>query len=309
MDDVFDEAPRADKAKLKALSARSDAKGLWQLGTHLAALVLSGLFVTWAIGSLWMVPALCLHGLLLTFLFAPLHETVHRTAFKSRWLNDVVAKLCGFLLLLPAEYFRAFHFTHHRYTQDPARDPELAVPKPASLGAYLLLMSGLPYWRERTTTILRQALGDVTSDFIAPQKRAEIRREARLYVACYAAAIAASLATGSPAILVYWLIPALLGQPALRAYLLAEHGGCPLIPDMLRNSRTTRSNALVRRLAWNMPYHAEHHAYPALPFHALPQAHAVLKERIAVKASGYTAVHAELLRARRSRADALPNQG
>jgi fatty acid desaturase len=44
-----------------------------------------------------------------------------------------------------------------------------------------------------------------------------------------------------------------------------------------------------------MPYHAEHHAYPALPFHALPKAHALLKARIAVQAPGYIAVHREII--------------
>ena len=90
-------------------------------------------------------------------------------------------------------------------------------------------------------------------------------------------------------------VPAVLGQPALRLYLLAEHTGCPFVPDMLRNSRTTRSNWLARRLAWNMPYHAEHHAYPALPFHALPAAHNLLKDRIEVQASGYAAAHRDIL--------------
>ena len=60
---------------------------------------------------------------------------------------------------------------------------------------------------------------------------------------------------------------------------------------MLENSRTTRSLAPIRRLAWNMPYHAEHHAYPALPFHALPAAHRILRARIAVQ----VAVHREIL--------------
>ena len=64
---------------------------------------------------------------------------------------------------------------------------------------------------------------------------------------------------------------------------------------MLENSRTTRSLAPIRRLAWNMPYHAEHHACPALPFHALPAAHRLLQARIAVQAPGYVAVHREIL--------------
>ena len=52
------------------------------------------------------------------------------------------------------------------------------------------------------------------------------------------------------------LARAFLGQPALRLYLLAEHTGCPAVPDMLANSRTVLTNAVVRWLAWNMPFHA-----------------------------------------------------
>lgn len=31
-----------------------------------------------------------------------------------------------------------------------------------------------------------------------------------------------------------------------------------------------------RKLAWNMPYHAEHHAWPSVPFHFLPFVHKLL---------------------------------
>jgi fatty acid desaturase len=76
---------------------------------------------------------------------------------------------------------------------------------------------------------------------------------------------------------------------------------------MLENSRTTCSLAPIRRLAWNMPYHAEHHACPALPFHALPAAHQLLQARITVQAAGYVAVHREILAGLR-RGDAAPGQ-
>jgi fatty acid desaturase len=72
-----------------------------------------------------------------------------------------------------------------------------------------------------------------------------------------------------------------------------------MVPDMLKNSRTTTTNWPLRRLAWNMPYHAEHHAYPALPFHALPAAHRALAPRIAVQAPGYIAVHRDIIGAYR----------
>ena len=283
-------AAPGERQRLLRLAERSDRQGLAQLALHLCALLASAAAVLAAGGTPWLPPALLLHGILLVFLFAPLHEAVHRTAFRSRWLNDGVAQACGAVLILPPAYFRAFHFTHHRHTQDPARDPELSTPKPSSWAAYLWHVSGLPYWRERIATSLRHARGRVAEPFIAPHARPQIVGEARRLLGLYALLALTSVLAGSDLLLWLWVLPALLGQPFLRLYLLAEHTLCPLVPEMLRNSRTTRSTALVRRLAWNMPYHAEHHAHPALPFHALPAAHELLKDRIAVEADGYVAV-------------------
>jgi fatty acid desaturase len=126
-------------------------------------------------------------------------------------------------------------------------------------------------------------------------------REARVLLGIYATVVAVSLATGSWLAVEYWVLPALLGQPFLRLFLLAEHTGCPLVPDQLRNARTTRSNPLVRRLAWNMPYHAEHHTFPALPFHALPAAHALLRDKIAEQATGYLAAQGRIVATLRGR--------
>ena len=303
MDEVFVSEPVIDKAALKALSRRSDTRGLAQLCGHLVLLAATGAAVAGTQGTLWLAPALVVHGVVLIFLFSPLHECVHRTAFESRALNDAVAWLCGAVMLLPPTYFRAFHFAHHRHTQDSERDPELALLRPDDLGRYLLRVSGLPYWRERVSTLLRHALtGRVAQPFIAPRLVPAVVREARLLLLFYTGIAAVSLALESRAALTYWIVPVVLGQPALRLYLLAEHTGCPFVADMLRNSRTTRSNRLVRRLAWNMPYHAEHHAYPALPFHALPAAHELLKDRIETQATGYWAAHRDILRYIRGRA-------
>ena len=107
-----------------------------------------------------------------------------------------------------------------------------------------------------------------------------------------------TIGTGSIAPWTYWILPALAGQPFLRLYLLAEHTGCPLVPDMLANSRTTLTNGAVRFLAWNMPYHAEHHAFPSVPFHALPSLHKDLIADLSVTAPGYVSVIRQLLRAR-----------
>ena len=293
MDESFSQA--IDRAGLKALSQRSDLKGGVPLLGHLIALSTTGLLVATSLGSTWVVPAMIGHGILLSFLFAPLHETIHRTAFKTRWLNDAVARLCGAVLLLPPTYFRAFHFAHHRYTQDPARDPELSPPKPRDLPAYLLHISGLPYWRAQITGLFRHAMGRVEEPFIPASQRQAVTREARAYIAFYGALLAISVTLQSAAAVWFWAIPVALGQPFLRLYLLTEHTGCPLVPDMFENTRTTRTAWPLRALAWNMPFHVEHHAYPGIPFHALPQAHERLKPRIAVLADGYVSVQREIL--------------
>ena len=281
---------------LSALVERSDRKGIAHLALHLLVIATAGAIYAGAFGTAWTLPAAWLYGTCLVFLFAPLHETVHFTAFRSRWINHAVAAVCGWILVLPPRYFRAFHLEHHRHTQDPERDPELAIAPPATWRQYLRRMSGLQYWVSQVRTTLAHAIGTVTESYVAPSERAGLVREARLYLASYAAVAAVSVATGSAAMLWCWLVPVVLGQPMLRLYLLAEHTGCPLVANMLENSRTVHTNPIVRLLAWNMPYHAEHHAYAAIPFHALPQAHAVLAASITEQPRGYTSVHRRLIR-------------
>ncbi|WP_303977449.1 fatty acid desaturase [Dongia mobilis] len=286
----IDKAP-GDTVAIRPLLERSDRPGLVHLAGHLALLVITGLLIAKSGNSLWMWPAMFLHGAVLVFLFAPLHETIHRTAFATRALNDGVAFVIGLLLVLPREYFRAFHFAHHRHTQDPLKDPELAMPRPVTRREWLLYTSGLTYWRFRLSGLMTRALGRVEEDFYGnDQQRQKVVRESRLILGLIAAILVLSLTFRSDIAFRYWIIPALLGQPLLRLYLLAEHWGCALMPaDMLARTRTTYTNAFMYFLVWNMPYHAEHHAYPAVPFHALPKANALLRDRLVVTSPGYLA--------------------
>ncbi len=292
--------PRAlvDAAELRALRQRIDGEGLRRLAAHAGLLVATGGLILVARGGGWVLPLVLVHGVVLSFLFAPLHESIHYTAFRRRRLNEAAANLCGFLLLLPPRYFRAFHFEHHLFTQDPARDPELIAAKPRNLAAYVLHVSGLPYWRERITTTLRHAFGqEHPLPFIPKALRPKIEREAFRFVSLYVLlSFVAALAGWLDELVWLWLVPALVGQPALRLFLLAEHTGCPKVPEMLANSRTTLTNRYVRWLTWNMPYHAEHHAFPWLPFHSLPAVHDSIRGHIKVTTAGYVAATNEILR-------------
>ena len=278
--------PRED---LHALMARSNAPALVRAVWHVSVLVLTGALVWTLRSTFWVVPLLVAHSYVLAFLFCAFHESAHRTAFRTRWLNAALGTLAGFLIFWPYRNYRVFHWEHHRYTQDRARDPELYFPKPVSVATYLFVLTGVPNFIRRIGDILRLAAGRADRPWIAPADRWPLIVEARAYLATYVLAAAGSVVVGTPFALLVWILPLLIGQVFLRPYLLAEHTGCAFTRDCLDNTRTTLTLALVRLFAWNMPYHAEHHAYPAVPFHALPRLHDRVRGRIANLEPGYLA--------------------
>lgn len=133
--------PTEEKLRLTTLS---NTKGLAHLAGHLGLIViLGGLIATGVPGwPLLLVP----QGIVLIFLFTLEHECTHRTPFATPALNDVVGRACGFVLLLPFEWFRYFHLAHHRWTNLPGKDPELDGAQPETWRQWLWHVSGLPYW-------------------------------------------------------------------------------------------------------------------------------------------------------------------
>lgn len=285
-----------DKRFLKGLSVRSDAKGLVRLAGHLALIGATSLAV-WLASSTWLAwPAMFAQGMALVFLFCALHETVHRTAFASLWLNGIVAHVAGFIVVLPPAWFRAFHLAHHRHTQIPGEDPELDDKRVDTWPRYLWHVSGLKYWTSALGGLATHALGNVPERYVAPGLGPRVIVEARWFVAGYALLAAGSVLLGTDALLRYWILPVLLAQPVLRLYLLAEHGLCPFIGDPFSNTRTTFTTRFVRFLAWNMPYHTEHHAFMGVPFHALPAVHNRFRIRLENTSDGYAAFNLRYLR-------------
>lgn len=262
------------------LTTLSNAAGLLHLAGHLAAIAATSTLILAT--PLWPL-ALPVQGILLVFLFTLEHEATHRTPFANARLNDWVGRACGMVLILPFEWFRYFHLAHHRHTNLPGLDPELDGPKPEGLRAWLIHVSGLPYWRAELMLLAQLCLGRAEARYLPQRAKPRMVAEARVMAVLYLAVIVAA-----PRLALWlWAIPVLLGQPFLRLYLLAEHGDCPFVANMLENTRTTLTNAVVRFLAWNMPYHVEHHTYPAVPFHRLPDLHRAIRAHLKVTAQGY----------------------
>lgn len=276
------------------LTALSDAQGLTHLAAHWGAICLCGVWIFYHMPG-WQA-VMVIQGILLVFLFTLLHETSHKTPFKSGWINELVGHVCGLILFLPATWFRYFHLAHHRFTQIPGKDPELDVPKPTKWGQYILHISGIPVWISHAKTLMQNAMRKQSQTFVPEARRTRIRTEAIVYVAIYAALLGASLWFSSTVLIYIWLLPMVLGQPFLRLYLLAEHGRCPTVSNMFENTRTTLTNSLVRAIAWNMPYHTEHHSYPSVPFHKLPELHQLTRPYLLVTSPGYTAFNQAYIR-------------
>jgi fatty acid desaturase len=267
------------------LTARSDRAGLAHLAGHTGLIAALGALIASGSPGWWLL--LPLQGIAIIFLFTLEHEATHKTPFASDRINEWVGRIAGFLILLPFEWFRYFHLAHHRFTNDPDHDPELGAEKPPTWGAWVRHVSGIPYWVSQTKLMIRLVRGTERAPYLPESALGRMQRQARLMAGLYA--LAALSLFWTPVLFWVWLLPAVLGQPFLRLYLLAEHGDCPQVADMFLNTRTTFTTRIVRFLAWNMPYHTEHHAYPAVPFHRLPDLHALMKDNLAVTADGYTA--------------------
>jgi fatty acid desaturase len=285
-------------AELRALSVRSNLPGIIRAASHFGAIGIFGALI-WhvasAYGLLWALPLVVVQGYFVAFLFMVVHETAHKTAFRSRALNLVLGHLSSFAIGLPYEYYCLFHWDHHRYTQDPERDPELLVgPLPASDTELALAYSGLRQVAFRIGLMLRHALtGNATAPWIPESKRHIVVKEARLYVAGYVVLLLGSFVLHTALLLWIWIVPLIVGQLFLRPCLYAEHTGCERTRSAFQNTRTTYTGRVMKWFAWNMPYHVEHHAYPSIPFHALPKLNQIIDGRIVFRGRGYLAVTRE----------------
>ena len=283
---------------LRTMALRSDLRGAVQVGVHLACVAATA-FLVWLALPHWylLIPAMVLYGLTLVAMFAPMHECVHRTAFASPTANAVVGWIAGVVSFYNATFYRYYHAWHHRYTQDPARDPELMYPRATSRRAYVRELSAVQFWYRRAIDYSSLALGRTEGlPFVPANARRSIAISMSAQLAIYLALLA-SIAMGYTAALYFWLLPSLLAMPLLRAYLITEHTLCSQDQNGLSNTRTTLTWSPVRIIMWNMPYHAEHHLFPSVPFHRLPALHLKIRDRIVHVAPSYVATNRAIFRA------------
>jgi fatty acid desaturase len=267
--------------RLRVLSERSDGPGLLHLASHLGALVASSYCLLSSAGTWWCIAPFIIQGILLNFLYAPEHECDHFTAFRSRWLNVWVGRVCGFLTFFPNDYHRWSHYAHHRNTQDWDKDTELlARARVDSPARYLLALTGIANIVGRCTSLWRHALRGANLWYATPRQNRAVTSSARWHLALYLLIAMHAWWIGS-----WWPVYLWLGPwAALRWHYwvqgLVEHGGLTHAPNTLFNTRTFSTNWCMHLLNWNMTYHSAHHTFPAVPFHRLPALHAEIEQQL-----------------------------
>ena len=322
---MVDTVARAQRLDLEGLQpytqvAKTNIHGLLYLAGHLSTLVLTGYAVFATLGTWWVIPTMIVHGFVMAFLFAPVHECAHSTPFRNRRLNEAVFKLLCFIYLVPPTAFRFGHLAHHRHTQVRGHDPDMVLPERATIFDYLWYVTAIPFFRRSFMWLVVHATGRMSShsttetassdsQFIPKGHFAAAYRDARVFLALYASVALVSVASGSWLALWLWILPRFVGEPFMRWIRIAEHAECDEGPDLTRNTRTTRAPAWLRTLFWNMNFHAEHHLFPNVPFHALPRLHAAVATRLHPIGESYFAVHATVLDKLFHRTGVTWNQG
>ncbi|MFK7765426.1 MAG: fatty acid desaturase [Roseobacter sp.] len=250
---------------MRALMQRSDLRGGVQFASHVGAITLSGtaLWMLW--GTWWAVPFFMIHGILINFLYAAQHELSHGTVFKTKWLNEWLGRVIGFLMIFPRDFDKIQHWAHHQHTQNWEKDGEL-VREPYTLRSYLLWFWRPTYWLSRVTRIMRFCRGIVIEPYIRDGEHSKVILEARIHTTLYGTIALLSVIFGSWAAMILWIAPMLVTKPVHQMQNTIEHLGLSHADDILENTRSTKTNALMRWLCWQMPYHTAHHTFPSVPF-------------------------------------------
>ncbi len=277
MDVSFDRRKILTPVRLRELAQRSDWWGWAQALSHFGAIVLTGVMMSQLWDSWLIMPVFIAHGVLINFLYAGQHELSHGTPFQTRKVNEAFGRLIGFLMIYPRDFDQIQHFAHHTHTSDWEKDGELAR-EPYSLSSYLSWTLGFSYWFTRIARIIRLVRGVVVEPYIRPDQHDKVIFEGRVHFALYALLAIVSVALQSWALILYWIAPMMLTKVVHQMQNTIEHLGLEHSNDIMTNTRSTATNAVMRWMCWQMQYHTAHHMFPSVPFWKLKELNAAIEE-------------------------------
>lgn len=271
------------RAKMRALLERKDGPAIRDTCILLAALLLTGGCTIALWGTAWaIIPYLMYAVLYGTSSDSRWHECSHGTAFKSDRLNNIVYEFASFMVMRESTLWRWSHTRHHSDTIIVGRDPEIQVSRPPNLLQHALSLVAIGAYRSHYASIIRHAAGMMTDDektFVPKSEFPKIYRTARIYLAIYLCIVASAVLLQTWIPIFLCLLPQFFGTWLMIVHNSTQHAGlAENVLDHRLNCRTVYMNPISRFIYWNMNYHVEHHMFPLVPYHALPQLHALIKD-------------------------------
>jgi fatty acid desaturase len=213
---------------------------------------------------LYLLAAASLHGI---SLFT--HEAVHGSLARNKRLNAVLGALCAMPVLQNFSAYRVLHLNHHQHLGE-AGDPDHYANYTrwtwmVFIMNWLRLLVGYPVY---ITAI--PILGFM-------QGTAKDRLGIAAEVAA-TAVLAWLICSHVPSIWLWhgWLIPMLFINTMVNIRGMSQHTLLEHANDEVRGTRTILTYPLVRFFMCNENYHLEHHLFPGVPWHHLPQVHETL---------------------------------
>ncbi len=265
------------RAKIKELMKRSDGPAIRDTLIWFACFFITAGIAIYFYPSLWSIPFFLAYGVLYgSSTDSRWHECGHGTAFKTRWMNDVVYHIACFMIMRPPTVWRWSHTRHHTDTIIVGRDPEIAIKRPTKIWEVIGGYFSVGQTKAAIKSLFIHAAGRLTDEeltYVPEMERSRVYFVARIWLAIHLSVIALAVYLQSflPVLLVGPL-PCMYGAWVYVMTGITQHGG--LAEDVLDhrlNSRTVLMNPVLRFIYWNMNYHVEHHMFPMVPYHQLPK--------------------------------------
>jgi fatty acid desaturase len=288
------------RKEMKAFMQRTDGPAIRDTIIWLGALALFGAIGVYTWFSIWSVLSLFCYGVLYgSGSDSRWHETGHGTAFRTVWMNTAVYQIACFMIMRNPTVWKWSHTRHHTDTIIVGRDPEIVAMRPTSLLHLASLFIGLFDVPKSFLAIFRHAFGSLSADektYVPDTELLKVRKVAMVWLSIYAVTLVIALTTRS--ILPFMLIglPRMYGAWHHVLTGITQHAGLQEdVTDHRLNSRTVYMNPISRFIYWNMNYHLEHHMFPMVPFHALPQLHEALKGDLPAPTTSIFAAYKDII--------------
>lgn len=235
----------------------------------LVAFVLAGFAATlglFAVGALPAWAATLLVGGLTYFAYTPLHEAVHGNICgrntRLQWLNDLCGYLVAPFIMVPYSSHRLEHFAHHRFTNEPDKDPDHMVSAMGN-GPVSAIATVFRFFWVQNTFFVRHHWHAATI-----KERAVYSAELMLSVGWRLAFILAAGATLGAVVVI--VLGYLLGG-YFTAYWFAYRPHIPYKdPTRYRNTNSLIMPLWMKPVEWfwlGQNLHSIHHLFPRVPFY------------------------------------------